>query len=164
MIESLPARQGGLLLHGDNQQSLAWLLAEGYAGQVKLVYIDPPYDSGVAWTSRVRLRGAGAAVIGQRAEYADAWPPGGYLQFMAERLLLLRELLAPDGVLWLHCDYRRQSHLHLLLEEIFGPECFLNTIAWRSQTARGAKVHARYFPHSTHYLHIFRRSAQETPA
>ena len=164
MIESLPARQGGLLLHGDNQQSLAWLLAEGYAGQVKLVYIDPPYDSGVAWTSRVRLRGAGAAVIGQRAEYADAWPPGGYLQFMAERLLLLRELLAPDGVLWLHCDYRRQSHLHLLLEEVFGPECFLNTIAWRSQTARGAKVHARYFPHSTHYLHIFRRSAQETPA
>ncbi|MFZ1755671.1 MAG: site-specific DNA-methyltransferase [Caldilineaceae bacterium] len=154
---------GGLLLHGDNRDSLAWLLAEGYGGKVQLIYIDPPYDSGVAWTSRVRLRGEGAIVIGERAEYADSWPPGGYLQFMAERLLLLRALLAPNGTIWLHCDHRRQSHLYLLLEEIFGPECFLNTIAWRSQTARGAKVHARYFPHSTHYIHIFGRSSDRAP-
>lgn len=155
--------QPGLLLHGENRDSLAWLLEQGYGGKVQLIYIDPPYDSGVAWTSRVRLRGEQAAVIGERTEYTDAWPPGGYLQFMAERLLLLRELLAPNGTLWLHCDHRRQSHLHLLLEEIFGPECFLNTIAWRSQTARGAKVHAHYFPHSTHYIHIFRRSAESEP-
>ncbi len=155
--------QGGLLLHGDNRDALAWLLAQGYAGNAQLVYIDPPYDSGVAWTSRVRLRGEAATVIGERAEYTDTWPPGGYLQFLAERLLLLRELLAPNGTLWLHCDYRRQSHLHLLLEEIFGPECFLNTIAWRSQTARGAKVHAHYFPHSTHYIHIFGRSPDNPP-
>lgn len=153
----------GFLLHGDNLDALAWLLTEGYGGKVQLIYIDPPYDSGVAWASRVRLRGEAATVIGERAEYTDAWPPGGYLQFMAERLLLLRELLAPNGTLWLHCDHRRQSHLHLLLEEIFGPDCFLNTIAWRSQTARGAKVHAHYFPHSTHYIHIFRRSAESQP-
>ena len=153
----------GLLLHGDNLDALAWLLTEGYGGKVQLIYIDPPYDSGVAWTSRVRLRGEAAAVIGERAEYTDAWPPGGYLQFMAERLLLLRELLAANGTLWLHCDHRRQSHLHLLLEEIFGPECFLNTIAWRSQTARGAKVHAHYFSHSTHSIHIFGRSPDNPP-
>jgi DNA modification methylase len=160
---STPQSQPGLLLHGDNRDSLSWLLAQGYGGKVQLIYIDPPYDSGVAWSSRVRLRGENATVIGERSEYTDAWPPGGYLQFMAERLLLLRELLAPNGTIWLHCDYRRQSHLHLLLEEIFGPECFLNTIAWRSQTARGAKVHAHYFPHSTHYIHIFRRSAESQP-
>ncbi|RLT38645.1 MAG: site-specific DNA-methyltransferase [Chloroflexi bacterium] len=165
LVECFPTANDrpGLLLHGDNQESLAWLLGQGYAGKVQLIYIDPPYDSGVAWTSRVRLRGEGATVIGERAEYADAWPPGGYLQFMAERLLLLRELLTANGTLWLHCDHRRQSHLHLLLEEIFGPECFLNTIAWRSQTARGAKVHAHYFPHSTHYIHIFRRSGENDP-
>ena len=155
--------QGGLLLHGDNREGLAWLLAQGYAGKVQLVYIDPPYDSGLTWTSRVRLRGQPAAPIGQRTEYADHWPPGGYLQFMAERLLLLRELMADNATLWLHCDYRRQSHLHLLLEEIFGPDCFLNTIAWRSQTARGAKAHARYFPNSTHYIHIFGKSAAAEP-
>ncbi len=155
--------QGGLLLHGDNKDALSWLLAQGYAGKVQLIYIDPPYDSGVAWTSRVRLRGESATQIGERLEYVDSWPPGGYLQFMAERLLLLRELMAPTGTLWLHCDHRRQSHLYLLLEEIFGPECFLNTISWRSQTARGAKVHAHYFPHSAHSIHIFRRSADGVP-
>ncbi len=160
---SAPQGQPGLLLHGDNRDSLSWLLAQGYGGKVQLIYIDPPYDSGVAWTSRVRLRGENATVIGERSEYTDAWAPGGYLQFMAERLLLLRELLAPNGTIWLHCDYRRQSHLHLLLEEIFGPDCFLNTIAWRSQTARGAKVHAHYFPHSTHFIHIFRRAADSQP-
>ncbi len=164
MVERFPAAQSGLLLHGDNRDSLAWLLAQGYAGKVQLIYIDPPYDSGVTWTSRVRLRGQPAVQIGERTEYTDGWPPGGYLQFMAERLLLLRELLAPNGTLWLHCDHRRQSHLHLLLEEIFGPECFLNTIAWRSQTARGAKVHAHYFPHSTHYIHIFGRTGEGQPA
>ena len=155
--------QGGLLLHGDNRESLSWLLAQGYAGKVQLVYIDPPYDSGVAWSSQVRLRDQAATVIGTRAEYTDSWPPGGYLQFLAERLLLLRELMAANATLWLHCDHRRQSHLHLLLEEIFGPDCFLNTIAWRSQTARGAKVHAHYFPHSTHYIHIFGRSPDNPP-
>lgn len=154
---------GGLLLHGDNRDSLAWLLEAGYAGQVQLVYIDPPYDSGVSWASKVRLRGETPVQIGAREEYSDSWPPGGYLQFMAERLLLLRQLLAPNGTLWLHCDHRRQSHLHLLLAEIFGPDCFLNTIAWRSQTARGAKVHARYFPNSIHYIHIFGRSPDVTP-
>jgi len=163
MVEKFATSQGGRLLHGDNRESLAWLLGRGYAGKVQLIYIDPPYDSGVAWHSQVRLRGRPATPIADRQEYTDSWPPGGYLQFMAERLLLLRELLTPNATIWLHCDYRRQSHLHLLLEEIFGPECFLNTIAWRSQTARGAKVHAHYFPHSTHYIHIFRRSADATP-
>jgi len=160
---STASGQGGLLLQGDNRESLAWLLGQGYAGKVQLVYIDPPYDSGTVWSSQIRLRGTQAAVIGERSEYTDAWPPGGYLQFMAERLLLMRELMTPNATLWLHCDHRRQSHLHLLLEEIFGPECFLNTIAWRSQTARGAKVHAHYFPHSAHSIHIFRRCADATP-
>lgn len=163
LVEDFPPSQKGLLLHGENRESLAWLLGQGYAGKVQLIYIDPPYDSGVVWHSQVRLRGKPATLIGERPEYGDSWPSGSYLQFMAERLLLLRELLAPNGTIWLHCDYRRQSHLHLLLEEIFDPDCFLNTIAWRSQTARGAKVHAHYFPHSTHYIHIFRRSADTAP-
>lgn len=156
--QSLPNR----LLHGDNRESLAWLLANGYAGQIRLVYLDPPYDSGVQWTSRVRLQGSGT-VIGQRPQYDDRWEPGAYLQFMAERLLLLKALLHPDGTLWLHCDHRRQAHLLLLLTEIFGPDSHLNTITWRSQVARGAKVHARYFPNSSHTIHIVRASPQGNP-
>ncbi len=152
-----------LLLHGDNLETLAWLLAHGYRGQVKLIYIDPPFDSDGDYTSTNRLRGPQGQVFGSRIQYRDRWQGGDYLQFMAERLLLLKELLHPDGTLWLHCDHRAGTRLHLLLEEIFGAECYLNTIAWRSQVARGAKVHARYFPRSTHSIHIFAATPQAKP-
>jgi hypothetical protein len=77
---------------------------------------------------------------------------------MYERLFLLRELLSEEGSLWLHCDHRRVHYLRLLLEEVFGAENYLNTISWRSQTARGAKVNAFYFPFSTQYIEVFARN------
>ncbi|MBX2998951.1 MAG: site-specific DNA-methyltransferase [Caldilineaceae bacterium] len=152
-----------LLLHGDNALTLAWLLANGYRQKIRLIYIDPPFDSDGDYTSVVRLRGDGAKVIGSRVQYRDRWQGGDYLQFMVERLLLLKELLHPDGTIWLHCDHRASARLQLVMEEIFGAESYLNTIAWRSQVARGAKVHARYFPRSTHSIHIFAASPQGTP-
>ncbi len=164
------AARPSCLIHGDNREAIAHLLAQGYAGQVKLIYIDPPFHTGNAFHSRVQLRGQdertgnpGGAVLGQRIQYSDAWDEEGYLQFMYERLLLLRPLLAPDGVLWLHCDHRRQAHLLLLLEEVFGPANYLNTVVWRSQVARGAKVRAFYFPRSAHFLHIFARDRSAGP-
>ena len=79
---------------------------------------------------------------------------------MYERFFLLRELLAEDGSIWLHCDYRQNHRLRLLLEEVFGEENYLNTISWRSQVARGAKVNAFYFPFSTQYIEIFAKNRQ----
>jgi site-specific DNA-methyltransferase (adenine-specific)/adenine-specific DNA-methyltransferase len=91
-------------------------------------------------------------------QYADAWPEGAYLQFIYDRLPLLRDLLADDGSLWLHCDHRRAHHLRCLLDEVFGAENYLNTITWRSQTARGAKVNAFYFPNSAHTILVYARN------
>ena len=155
--------EAGLLLYGDNFDALSWLLENGYRGRVRLVYMDPPYNSNRNYTSRVRLRGKGQPALGERAVYQDVWQPDAYLQFLADRLLLLRELLHADGTLWLHCDHRMQAHLLLLLEEIFGANCHLNTVFWRSQTMRGAKVHARYFPRSAQAIHIFRSQPQGRP-
>jgi DNA modification methylase len=152
-----------LLLHGDNLQTLTWLLLNGYKGKIKLIYIDPPFDSDGVYTSAIRLRGPQARVIGSNPQYSDRWQGGAYLQFMAERLLLLKELLHPDGTIWLHCDHRASARLQLLLEEIFGAESYLNTITWRSQVARGAKVHAHFFPRSAHSIHIFARSGAGNP-
>jgi adenine specific DNA methylase Mod len=143
-----------LLFLGDNQDVLAHLLANGYGGKVKLIYIDPPFDSGVNYHRKVRLRGPKALtmqtsaehIFGQQAQFHDRWSENAYLQFMYERLPLLRELLAEDGSLWLHCDHRQAHHLRVLLQEVFGAANYLNTIAWRSQVARGAKVNAFYFP------------------
>ena len=152
-----------ILFHADNLPTLAHLCDHGYRGKVKLIYIDPPYQSGVTWQRKVRLRGAKAVtmqtaadhVIGAQPQYDDRWSEADYLQFIYERLPLLRELLSEDGSLWLHCDHRQAHHLRCLLEETFGTENFLNTITWRSQTARGAKVNAFYFPSSAHSIHIF---------
>ena len=155
--------EGGLLLYGDNFDSLSWLLANGYRGRVGLVYLDPPYNSNRTYASRIRLRGKGQPTLGEADAYDDVWQPEDYLQFLADRLLLLRELLHEDGTLWLHCDHRMQAHLLLLLEEIFGSESHLNTVFWRSQTMRGAKVHARYFPHSAQAIHIFRSTPRGRP-
>ena len=161
-----------LLFQGDNKAVMACLLANGWQGRVKLIYIDPPFDTGNDFARKVTLRGYrarrtlrdGAPALGRQTQYADSWAADTYLQFIYERLPLMRQLLADDGSIWLHCDYRRVHYLRLLLEEVFGPEHYLNSISWRSQTARGAKVNAFYFPYSTQYIEIFakNRSAPTT--
>jgi DNA modification methylase len=150
------------LYHGDNLSSLAYLLDQGFGGAIRLIYADPPYDSGVDWTRKVRLRGPKTPgvdpVVMQQMQYADRWTDGAYLQFIYDRLPLLRMLLADNGSLWLHCDHRHAHHLRCLLDEVFGAENYLNTITWRSQTARGAKRHAFYFPNSAHTILVYARN------
>jgi hypothetical protein len=115
--------KGGLLFHGDNKEVLAHLLANGFRGKVNLVYIDPPFDSGADYVRRVSLRGAkGTAkldgesyTLGEQIQYTDIWANDNYLQFMYERLLLLKELLAEDGSIYLHCDAARSYLLRCLL-------------------------------------------------
>lgn len=135
--------QGGLLYHGDNKEVLAHLLANGFRGQVKLIYIDPPFDSGADYVRKVQLRGPKGTVkidgedyaLGEQVQYTDIWSNDNYLQFMYERLLMLKELLSEDGALYLHCDPSRNSYLRLLLDEVFGPDAFVNEIVWQRLSA-----------------------------
>jgi DNA modification methylase len=137
----------GLLFHGDNKEVLAHLLANGFRGKVKLIYIDPPFDSGADYVRKVQLRGAkGTAkvdgegyTLGEQIQYTDIWANDLYLQFMYERLLLLRELLSIDGTIWIHCDWRKNHHLRMLLDEVFGADAFKAQVAWRSMTSSGYK-------------------------
>ena len=129
---------GGLLYHGDNKEVLAHLLSNGYRGKVDLVYIDPPFDSGADYVRRVTLRGAkGKAKIdgesytlGEQIQYTDIWANDAYLQFMYERLMLLRELLSEKGSIYLHCDYRKNHHLRCLMDEVFGGEGIISEVIW----------------------------------
>ncbi len=124
----------GLLFHGDNKDVLAYLLANGYRGKVKLIYIDPPFDSGADYVRRVNLRGGTASLesegyaLGEQIQYADIWANDNYLQFIYERLLLLKELLSEDGSIYLHCDWHKVHQLRFLLEEVFSSENFRNEI------------------------------------
>jgi DNA modification methylase len=120
------------LYWGDNLQVMAHLLRE-FRGKVKLVYIDPPYDSKADYKKRSEV--AGVTALGDRSlfeekQYTDIWAQDEYLQFMYERLVVLRELLASDGTIYVQCDYRANSHLRLIMDEVFGPTNFRNEIAW----------------------------------
>ncbi|MDP4300030.1 site-specific DNA-methyltransferase [Leptothrix discophora] len=135
--------KGGLLYHGDNKDVLAHLLANGFRGKVKLIYIDPPFDSGADYVRKVQLRGAKGTVkidgedytLGEQVQYSDIWANDNYLQFMYERLLMLKMLLAPDGAIYLHCDPSRNSYLRLVLDEVFGADSFVNEIIWQRLSA-----------------------------
>ena len=133
--------QGGLLYHGDNKEVLAHLLANGFRGKVKLIYIDPPFDSGADYVRKVQLRGPKGGVggtkvegedytLGEQVQYSDIWANDNYLQFMYERLLLLRELLAADGSIVIHANSKKGFLLRCLLDEVFSPDGYRNEITW----------------------------------
>lgn len=129
----------GLLFHGDNKEVLAHMLANGFRGKVKLIYIDPPFDSGVDYVRRVELRGAFGKTkiegdtysVGEQIQYSDIWMKDTYLQFIYERLSLLKELLCENGSIVLHCDSSRSHHLRCIMDEVFGgDEYFRNELIW----------------------------------
>lgn len=125
-----------LIFHGDNKDILSSLLYAGFRGKVDLIYIDPPFDSGADYVRNVQLRGDFGKTKGEdstameQVQYDDIWANDNYLQFMYERLILLRELLSERGSIYLHCDWHKSHHLRFLLDEIFGEENCVNEIAW----------------------------------
>ena len=149
------------LFWGDNLQVLSHLL-KNYRGKVDLIYIDPPFASEAEYVRRVKIRGEKIEGIQQglleEKQYSDIWANDEFLQFMYERILLMKELLSEKGVIYVHCDHRKEHHIRLLLDDVFGEDSYLNTILWRSQVARGAKVNAFYYAYSTHFLNIYAKN------
>ncbi len=118
---------------GENLQVMSHLLRE-FRGKVDLIYVDPPFDSGADYKRSIRMKGALAQndpTAFEEKQYADIWTNDTYIQFMYERITLLRELLSEDGTLYLHCDYHKSHYLRILLDENFGPPSFCNEIIWQ---------------------------------
>ena len=127
---------------GDNLQVMSHLLKE-YRGQIDLVYIDPPFDSKADYNKKIDVKGVGKAESDsstfEEKQYGDIWTNDEYLQFMYERLMLLKELLSEKGSIFLHCDWRKSHFLRCILDEIFGSDCFCACISWRAMTSSGYK-------------------------
>lgn len=118
---------------GDNLQVMSHLLKE-YRGKVKLVYIDPPFDSKAIYKREIRFQGNPASndrTAFEEKQYNDIWTNDEYLQFMYERLVLVREMMAENSSLYLHTDWHKGHHLRCLLDEVFGNSSFKNEIIWR---------------------------------
>lgn len=132
---------------GDNLQVMSHLLKE-YRGKVDLIYIDPPFDSKADYKKKIDLKGIGKAESDsssfEEKQYGDIWTNDEYLQFMYERIILLRELLSEKGSIYLHCDWHKSHYLRMLLEEVFGSMNFINEIIWcYSQGAKSQQMFGR---------------------
>jgi len=128
-----------LIIHGDNLRALKALLPR-YAGRVKCIYIDPPYNTGnEGWVYNDKVNGPlmrawlkdNGPVDSEDLERHDKW-----LCMMWPRVQLLKELLAEDGVIFVSIDDNEAHHLRMMMDEIFGEENFLANFIWKSRQNR----------------------------
>lgn len=185
------------LIWGDNKYILASLIAgdpaiglEPLAGKVDLIYIDPPFASGQDFSYQVRVGDETwrkeANLLEEKA-YRDTWGKGmeSYLAMMHERLTLAKDLLTPQGSIYLHCDPTASHYLKLLLDEVFTPPVFRREIIWKMPRPSGFKTQAenwirnhdvvfycakdnavfnkQYEPYEDSYLANFSQSDEEGP-
>lgn len=140
---------GNLLIEGDAAHALDAILkipelAKKYKGKVKLCYIDPPFNTGQAFEN-----------------YNDALENSVWLTMMRDRLNQIKDLLAVDGSVWLHLDDVQAHRARSVLDEIFGPENFIATIAW--QKADSPRMDSKQFSFSQDYIHVYSRNLGWVP-
>lgn len=126
---------------GDNLQVMSHMLRE-YRGKIDLIYIDPPFDSKADYKKTINLKGKKVNNDNnsfEEKQYGDIWTNDEYLQFIYERIVLLRELLSDKGSFYIHCDWHKSHHLRMLCDEVFGSNNFVNEIIWSYKTAAGGK-------------------------
>jgi DNA modification methylase len=158
------------LIWGDNKYVLPSLLPE-FAGKVDLIYIDPPFTTGQDFSFNATIPNYPAddddptvftkqpSIIEQKA-YRDTWGAGdeSYLQVMYERFMLMRELLNEKGTIYVHCDWRKNSALRLILDEVFGSNNFMNEVIWkRDSAAKGAKKTSRQWSREGDNILVYRK-------
>jgi adenine-specific DNA-methyltransferase len=159
------ALAGNLLIEGDNLHALKALLPY-YAGKVKCIYIDPPYNTGnEGWVYNDAVNAPemkawlADALAGQPVKVDDLSRHDKWLCMMHPRLVLLRELLTEDGSLWMSIDDNEVHHARLLLHEVFGERNFVTTVVWeRSDSPR---MDAQFFSIRHDYVLVAARDMEE---
>jgi DNA modification methylase len=139
--------EGARLVEGDSLDVACALAAEGIAGTVDLVYVDPPFASQAAYEHEARLDGPADGRVVRAPAYDDRWGDGigDYLDMLAPRLEALARLLSPSGTVWVHVDWRASYLVRLLLDEILGRDAFVNEIVWRRAPNLGRQAASHQF-------------------
>jgi adenine-specific DNA-methyltransferase len=115
-------------IKGDNFAVMASLLASGFAGKIDLVYIDPPFNTNQVFTVDDDRVSTISRSRSNQAAYSDNMTRPEYLEFMRERLILLRELLSEKGSIYVHIDCKVGHYLKIVMDEVFGADNFVNDI------------------------------------
>ncbi|GAC1627574.1 MAG: hypothetical protein NVS9B10_16680 [Nevskia sp.] len=154
--EASPAASGNLIVQGDNLHALKALLPR-YAGQVKCIYIDPPYNTGNegwAYNDNVNspeIRKWLGEVVGKEGETLDRHDR--WLCMMYPRLVLLKQFLRDDGAIFISIDDNEVAALRLLMDEIFGANNFLATAIWNMMDS--PKNSARHLSEDHEYVVLY---------
>jgi len=173
------------LIWGDNLLVMQALLAHGYEGQIDLIYIDPPFNTGenFNFSNIVQIDDEEfekELPISERLAYTDTWERGidSFLDMLYPRLQLMKKLLSDKGTIYVHCDWHINSYVRIILDEIFGRDNFLNESVWhyfgfkRSSAKKFPMKHdtilsytktpdftwaVQYKPHKPEYLKRFKK-------
>jgi len=124
-------------------------LIQSFGGKVQLIYLDPPFGTGDAFLARGDKEDAGLPL------FRDDMPEAAYLKWMRAILTGCRALLAPSGSLYLHIDWRMSAKLRLMLDEIFGPDNFMDEIVWSYKSGGRA---TRFYPRKHDTILFYRKS------
>jgi len=126
------------LIHGNNSLVMSSLL-EDFKGKIKLIYVDPPFATGTDWNYKIRIGEEKKTIKQDQSDlelkaYQDTWGKdvSNYLQMIYERLYLMRELLAEDGSIYVHLDRNIAHYVKVIMDEIFGSDCFRSQIIWNT--------------------------------
>lgn len=130
-----------MLIHGDNLLALK-ALEQKYAGQVKCIYIDPPYNTGNAFE-----------------HYDDNLEHSIWLGLMRERLVILKNLLKEDGSIWISIDDDEGHYLKVLCDEIFGRNNFINTVVWEKKFS--PQNDAKWLSDNHDFILIYAKNKEE---
>ena len=162
------AEQPNRLIWGDNLLVMQALLAQGYEGQIDLIYIDPPFNTGENFNFCGDVKIGDSTYekelpVNERLAYTDTWSRGkdSFLDMIYPRLQLMRKLLSEKGSIYVHCDWRVNCYLRLIMDEIFGNDCFVNEIIWHYKTFQGqthkyfAKKHDTLLLYSKSRHHVY---------
>ena len=148
------------LIWGDNKLVMSSLLPK-FEGKINLIYIDPPFATGADPTMNIIFEGEEITKLPSAIElkaYHDTWGQGlaSYLQMMYDRVILMRQLLAETGTIYVHLDSRVSHYVKVILDEIFGRENFVSEIVWKRRS--GIVDQKRTFGSSTDTIFLFSKS------
>ena len=159
------------LIWGDNKLILSSLkngpLREEIEAQggLKLIYIDPPFDVGADFSMDIEIGDdtfTKKPSILEEIAYRDTWGKGAdsFIAMIYERLGLMRDLLAEDGSIYVHCDWRVNSFIRLVLDDVFGSGYYRNELRWKRQPVRGAKATSNQFARNSDSLLFYSKTEE----
>ncbi|MCQ2550780.1 MAG: site-specific DNA-methyltransferase [Clostridia bacterium] len=130
----------GELALSDNKTYLKYLLEErDMRGKANMIYIDPPFFSKAKYDAAIKVDSSIPAV--KLLAYEDNLDLTDYLKMVTVRLLLMKEILADDGTIWVHLDWHASHYVKIILDEIFGEKNFVNEIIWTYKSGGSGKKH-----------------------